>query len=278
MLVDAGAAPRRLLRLRFHAGTSELLALDQRMGMVLVTSEANRGPQENRVAPPPMQITMRLAVPEVLPDGQAVIDAVVQRTRLSGGAPMENPRGRAQVEATLAELVGLRVRARLSTLGVPSALELFVPPGVSAAMRQQLDQIRDSLDKLYIRLPEQPLGVGATWIVPMRSSIAGMVVDARYRYTLARLDAASASFSVEIAFAAPPQSLRIGDATATFESLTGSGKGFVSMQWDHLVPSWAVTSLVEGSFTVAGSDGSAAHSTLHLDIGMVAKPGDHTEE
>lgn len=278
VLVDAGTAPRRPLRLRFHAGTTEFLALDQSLRMVLVTNDANHGRDENRVAPPPMQLTMRLGVPKVLPDGQAVFDAVIERTRLSDHVPLENPQGRRQMEATLAELVGLRIQGRLSTLGVPSELKLFVPPGTSAEMRQQLDQLRDSLDKLYIRLPEQPVGVGATWIVPMRASIGGITADVRYRYTLTRLDATSASFSVAIAFAAAPQSIRIDDTTTTFESFAGSGKGFLSMQWDHLAPNSAVTSLIDGSFTVASSDGSELHSTLHLDIGMTARPSEHTED
>ena len=279
-LLDAGAAPRRPLRFRFRAGATEFLEFDERLRMVIVASDAKLGRHESRTEPPTIRMTIRADTPEVAADGRAAIDFVVERVRALDDAAMEPP-ARAGLETRLAELVGLRIRSRLSTVGVPSAIELDLPPGASAAERQLLDGLKDSLGKLYIPMPEQPVGIGATWIVTVRSPINGITSNVRYRCTLTRLDAASASFVVALQFASDRQEMHVGSApgiTTMLESLTGSGKGSVTVQWDHLVPISAVTSLVDGSFTVTGSDGSELHSTLHMDIGLASRQGKHVED
>lgn len=278
-VLDAGAAPRRPLRFRFHAGATEFLEFDERLSLVVVAGDATPGRQENRTEPPTIRMTIRADTPEIAADGRAAIGFVVERVRLLDDIALEPP-ARAGLETRLAEIVGLRIRGRMSTLGEPSDVELDMPPGAGAAERELLDKLKDSLGKLYIPMPEQPVGVGATWIVTVRSPIGGITSNVLYRCTLTRFDAASASFAVALQFAADPQDMRVDGApgiTTHLESLTGSGKGSVTVQWDHLVPISAVSSAVDGSFTVATGNGSELHSTLHMDLALASRQGKHVE-
>lgn len=279
-VLEAGAAPRRPLRFRFHAGATEFLEFDERFSTLIVTGDAKPGRQENRTEPPTIRITIRAAVSEVAADGQAAIAFVVERVRTLDDVALEPP-ARAGLETRLAELVGMRIRGRLSALGVPSDIVVDLPPGVSAAERQMLDRLKDSLDKLYLPMPEQPVGVGATWIMTARTPVNGISSTVRYRCTVTRLDAASATLAVALQFASDPQELHIDGAhgvTTMLDSLTGSGKGSMTLQWDHLVPISAVSSSVDGSFTVTGSDGSELHSTLHMTIALASRQGKHAED
>ena len=159
-VTERGSRPRRYLRYDWTEGQKETLGVDIRMH-----SETSLGIESSgHIEVPTLRMTVTIEVLEVFANGDYLVEQ--QLTEL--GVPMGEAGDMAEareIEAVLASIIGLRVRARVNDRGVLLLSETHYPPGMEPAADDTLDPGLDAMAALIQPLPEQRVGIDAVWRV-----------------------------------------------------------------------------------------------------------------
>lgn len=235
-LVSNGAAPRKALRYGFKVGKSEFAQADVN---VSATSSTNDAQVKDVRKTPTIRTVLKLDVVEVLPDGSAKIDANVERVTVLRDAPQLDEHARTALEQLMADVVGAKGHATVSSRGVPSNLGMEIPPGSDGDHKNIFEAVGSILGALFVALPEEELGVNATWDVVARTPSSGVMSDVKRTYTLKELRADSARMDLASTMAASSkQPVRVMASTGVSSqllSLTGQGTGKITMPFARLV-------------------------------------------
>lgn len=157
-VLERGQAPQKQLRLHPSAGSV------QRLSVVSESSTTLRDAGSRKPMPPSPGLRMVLSaeVLRVSPDGDVDYRFVLEGMDLlvADGTPA------APVEALRKELEplpGLTGEGRVSATGRSNAFTLKLPPGLSAPLRAQTQQMQSMLSGMGTFLPSEPVGLGASW-------------------------------------------------------------------------------------------------------------------
>jgi hypothetical protein len=267
-----GAAPRRALRYKFKAGTTEYLEMDMKMSMGMSMG----GKSAPKTDLPTIRTLMRIDAKEVTPEGDLRCDLSTEKVDVLDDVAVD-PKLRAAVEKEMKGIVGLHGKARISARGVASETEFDLGPGASETLKSQLDTIRDSVRQMSVPFPEEEVGKGAKWDVTSRVPLGGALVDSKTSYTLTKLEADRADAEIAITMSAPPnQPMHIGalppGATATLDSVAGTGSGKVSPSFVRLVGTSTTKIAMESSFSVT-MKGEKAQMKMKSEIAAATRPG-----
>lgn len=191
-LITPGRAPLRVLRYAPRAGTKARIELVLETGMTA-------GPRT--IVIPPIALELELAVERVDPDGRARI-----RTTVVGAAA--RPRDGANVpEPVLAQMTnslrGAAFSAMLGPDGRVDDVKLESSQGLPPSIAAQLAEIQHSAGQVAMRLPHEPVGVGATWTTRRELPQQGVRLIAATTTTVTAIDGDRVSFSSITTLAAP---------------------------------------------------------------------------
>jgi hypothetical protein len=104
---------------------------------------------------------------------------------------------------------------------------------------------------MFVQFPEADIGVGGTWQIVSRSTIAGVKWTKKATYTLRELTDDQATVDVSIAMRAASQALRVEpNATTTLESGEGSTTGQAFVPRHGLVTPRSSQTTTEASFLI----------------------------
>ena len=171
-LLEAGAEPRKGLRLHPSPGDKQTLHLTLKMAIETKMGEM----QSQAMKLPAMTMTMDTTVKDVSDKGDITYELVMGETTLA-----DDPGGNAQLaelmKTALGGIKGMSGTGTVSSRGLAKGMEFKVPTGVDAQTRQVMDQMRDSFSSIAAPLPEEAVGPGARWEakIPIRSQ--GMTID-----------------------------------------------------------------------------------------------------
>jgi hypothetical protein len=171
-LLEAGAEPRKVLRLHPSPGDKQTLHLTLKMAIETKMGEM----QSQAMKLPAMTMTMDTTVKDVSDKGDITYELVMGETTLA-----DDPGGNAQLaelmKTALGGIKGMSGTGTVSSRGLAKGMEFKVPTGVDAQTRQVMDQMRDSFSSIAAPLPEEAVGPGARWEakIPIRSQ--GMTID-----------------------------------------------------------------------------------------------------
>jgi hypothetical protein len=171
-LVSAGDEPRTALRLQPEAGSTQSMGVSIEMGVVAKVGDVDAP----AVKLPPMQMTMDVAVKEVSPEGDITYDITMGEATLAE-APDTNPQIVEAMKSSMANLKGMGGTAKVSNRGLSLDSQVKTPAAAGPEARQTVDQINDSIARMALTLPEEPVGVGATWEATMPVKSQGMTID-----------------------------------------------------------------------------------------------------
>jgi hypothetical protein len=270
-VVDAGAAPRKALRYKFKAGTTEYVEMDMKMSMGMAMG-AKAAPRTDL---PTVRTLMRIEAKELTPEGDLRCAFSADKVDVLKDVQVD-PKLRGAVEKEMAGVVGMHGRARISPRGVATETEFDLAPGASETVKGQMDTMRDAIRQMYIPFPEEEVGKGAKWDVTSRIPLGGALIDSKMAYTLTKLEADRAEADIAITMTAPPnQPMQIGalppGATATLDGVSGTGAGKVSPSFVHLVGTSSSKISMESSFSVA-MKGEKAQMKMLSDVTAASRP------
>ena len=182
-LVQAGAEPRRVLRLHPQAGEKQSVSMTLKMTMDLKMGDM----QSQAMKMPGMQMAMDATVKTVSENGDIDYDFAMGDVSV-----MDEPGALPQVvdaiKSSLSGLKGIAGTGKLSNRGFNKGTEMKLAADAAPQLRQMMDQMKESFSTLAAPLPEEPIGPGAKWEASMPIKSQGMTIQQSATYELVSID------------------------------------------------------------------------------------------
>lgn len=182
-LLEAGAEPRKVLRLQAQAADTQKIKLVVRMKMGVVAPEM---PSEMMTLPP-MSLAATLTTKEVTGAGDALVEIVIDEAGVlqEAAAPAVAVK---EMEQQVASLKGLIMIGTVTDRYFTKKIEAQIPAGVSAEKRESLEKIKEAFANADFILPEEAVGVGAKWELKKKTKEQGMNIDETIRHELVSIE------------------------------------------------------------------------------------------
>lgn len=175
-LLEPGAEPRQTLRFQFAEDRPRVVSSEFSINQS-VTLDGNRMPEM-----PAIPMTSRFKIsPLQHSNGTADYELEIVEVNLQQPDNLDPPT-LAVLQQTLSLLTQIRVKLSLNDRGqVTNARNLSELPEGADALGFSLEQF---VDAIGIPLPEEPVGVGASWAVSMNIEFEGIEITQEAVYTL----------------------------------------------------------------------------------------------
>ncbi len=236
-LLEAGAKPRKALRLHPKAGDKQSLDLT-----IKWTMDVPLGEMGNQVMKmPPMKISADVTVKSVAPGGDIAYDLVITDSGL-GEEPDAMPQAVEALKASMTGLKGRTGKGVMSDRGVSKALDMDVPPDADPQMRQTVEQMTEAFCRMAVKLPEETVGRGAKWEYKDRLKSQGMTRDEASSYEVVSIEGERLTAKSTSADSAPKQKIQnpaMQGMEMELNSLSGTSHGTVLTDLGRLFPSKA---------------------------------------
>ncbi len=186
-LLDAGAEPRSELRISVQAGDAESMRLTQSQS-IDQTIDGLEVPSAGAVT---TAATTDIEV-ESAENGVFVVTSITSGAEIVD-AP--SPGAAAQAEAAMAELIGIGNRFTMDDRGRVLANE---PVGLDGVDNAMVDELLGGTSGTEIAspLPDEAVGIGATWEVVQRIPVFGLEIEQVLVYELVSIDGSVVELAV----------------------------------------------------------------------------------
>ena len=203
---NAGAEPRRVVRIELPAGADE--HAESLVDLSITSSTTNTVLETGTKAVTFPTITLRehWKVLETLPDSSARI--VVENDRVTTESDVPDPKTQAMFDRILERLRHRRDTFRLLPDG--SRADVHIDDG-----RAQSPDLQGAESDVDVIFPSTPIGVGAEWVVTRPLASNGVQWHDTRTYRLRALDDATASVELQVVADAPPQALSVTPTSST---------------------------------------------------------------
>lgn len=182
-LLEAGAEPRQVFRLQAQATDVQKVKLTVRMKMGVVAPEI---PSEMMTLPP-MTLAATLTTKEVTPEGDALVEIVIDEAGVlkEAAAPAEAVK---EMEQQVAGLKGLKMTGTVTDRYFTKKIAAEIAPGTSPDKRESLEQMKEAFANTEFILPEEAIGVGAKWELKKKAKEQGINIDEVIRHEIISIE------------------------------------------------------------------------------------------
>jgi hypothetical protein len=156
--------------------------------------------------------------------------------------------------------------------------DVQVPPNADATVRDMAGKMRESLMQFASPVPEEPVGVGATWEVTSHPSAGGLLLTQKAVQKLVARKGSQVQTRAVVKSFAGPQEMKSdklpAGARMQAQSLQASGSGFANWGLDHLVPDRSETkvrSLLNATLTMA-EESVPMKAEAEIEIALTRAP------
>ena len=233
-LLQAGAKPRKKLRLHPKPGDQQTVEMTLKMAMDIQVGEMPSQPMKM----PLMKMTMNLTVKSVSHDASITYEMVMTDVSVADEADAL-PQVVEAMKSSLAGLKGLSGTGVMSDRGLNQCLEMKVPPGADAQLRQALEQAKNAFSQMAAPLPEAAVGPGAIWEFKEPIVSQGMTMDQTATYQLLSREGQRVSLKSTIVQSAAKQKIQnpaVQGLQLDLTSMAGNGKGDLTLELLKTLP------------------------------------------
>jgi len=180
-LLDAGAEPRRVLRLQAKAGEKQTTEMTVRMAMTMGVGDGQV------MKMPPMKMLMGAVPKSISEEGDITCEVIIEDATVAD-EPGAMPQMVEAMKASLRGINGLVVTRTISSRGFSKKTEITTATGSGSGTQQTLEQMKESFSNSEFFLPEEAVGTGAKWEVRQKIKTQGMTVDQTTTFQLASME------------------------------------------------------------------------------------------
>ena len=264
-LTSPGTGTRSPLRFAARRGTRSTLTMSMKMAIGIEVGG-------NVVPPTPtpaIRMVMSVTVIGVDPAGDMTYEMKTRKVEALPGKGV-TPEVLASTTAALAGMSELAGRATVTSRGFARDVSLDVPATATQQTRDMLGGMKQSLSQLSAPLPEEPVGIGATWDTTTVLEQNGMRLTQIAHYTLLARTRTRASLGVTIEQHALPQTIVANGLKLELVSYEGGGAGQTAFDLGMLVPRRS-TVKVHSALEMKMPGNDALKMKLDLEMGMTGK-------
>lgn len=241
-LLNAGTAPRQQLRFKPVVKAEQTATMTMNIDMAMSVS----GQPMPQVKLPATVMTMQTVVTKIDANGDihyqfSYTNADVVTT------PTTPPKQLDIMRAQIKKMVGTKGSVVVDNRGRTKTASFVFPKTLDANMKQQMEQMTNSLEQLSSPVPEQAVGIGAKWQVSSSPKIGGMNLAQTATYQLVSFQDNVAILSVDIEQHAKQQNFtRPGLPSGTL-TLDAQGQGQLTQRLNQLMPIRSAVSINSNS-------------------------------
>lgn len=268
-VADPGAEPRRALRYKYRADMKDAMVME----LVMRMSMEFGGNSVPEIRIPPVRATIAISDTSLTPSGNLRYTGTWTETTVVAGP--DTPRQMVEaLEAEYKTLTGLVVKAEVTPRGVVEEIAVTLPKSASQQSKQLFESMEQALRQIMSPLPEEPVGVGASWTVAMKVETQALTVSQEATYRLTGAEGDDLKIDVDITQTAPPQDMAPpgmpAGAKVHLDRLESTGKGKMAVNLGSLVPRVEMTLSSDMAMTV---DAEGERQAMKMTMGIDAKMG-----
>jgi len=253
-LIRPGDEPRRVVRFTPSVGDKQTAAMTIKMNQKM-TLGGNQLPSQPI---PPQKITMEIEVTDVAENGDITFE--FEYTDMVVLDDPGNPSPLAEtLETALKPMIGSTGSGILSNRGITRKGEFNASDGLSPQLKQMLDGMKESLNRLSSPVPVEPIGRGAQWKVVQEVTANGMKLTQTSTHEILRIDENGFEMSVAIKQTAEPQDIQnpmLPPGTQLkLDSLDSNGTGKSTLMENSILPvssQLTIQTVADMSLDIAG--------------------------
>ena len=270
-LVEQGAAPQEVIRFRPDKGSSGTVVMDMKIEQSMEVG----GNQLPAAKLPGQRFTIAYNVSDVSPSGD--IEFEYEYTKVEIVDDPDNPSPiAAQIGQMSKPLEGAKGTAVVTSRGLTKSADLEVPPGVSPQLRALLDGMKQSMERLCLPMPEEPIGVGGKWTVSQDIAANGVSLQQTSTCELAGTDDDRYTIDIDITQKANEQQINAPGlppgAKVTLQSLTSQGAGQLIITSASVFPEQS-SMKIDSQTKINSTVGENSHSMVtNMKMEMTIKP------
>jgi hypothetical protein len=234
-LLDAGAEPRQVLRLKLAAGATDALDVEVQLDEKMRLS----GRDLPNPSPPRVRLTVATKVSAVADDGVASYDLSVSKAEVQDLEAAPGPAQRLMPQV-LEAIRGVSVAARVTADGRTDQAPYPRPTTGTPQVQALVASYLQALQNLAVPLPTEPIGVGGRWQVEQHIQQGRIAVLQTLVYEIMAIDGdvvqtrVTTTQAIDLAAAAADL-----PAGATVKSLEGTGTGEKTLELTRVLPTSA---------------------------------------
>ena len=270
-VLDYGEGEKRALRFELAEGAEEAFSMTMSMSMT------------NQIG----EFSMPIELPLMTMSGTTRIESIEGDLITSSGTfgKLELD-GNPMIIGLMEQALDAFDRVTLSTVtrtdGSYVSAEINMPQDASPELASQVETMRQSAESNAVRLPAEPIGLGAVWYADVPTENAGIRSVLRTTYTLREVEGTVITLDLETTQFTPGQTFESPEAPGvlvTVESASTTGKGFVECDLTKLNPIYGRSkSTSETELTMKlGEEVQAMTTTVTTEMTYDAEEADSAE-
>ncbi len=266
-LLDAGAEPRKPLRIRAKPGDKQVLDMTMKIAMDMEIG----GLPAQAIKMPGIKMNSEMTVKEVSSDGDITLETVMGEAAITADADVM-PQVADAIKASFESLKGLSGSRIISSRGLAKETDIKLPAGADAQTRQAVEQMRDSFTAMTIGFPEEPVGPGARWEVKLPLKSQGMTIDQTTTYELAALEGQEFTVKSTVTQQAANQQIEnpsMPGLKMDVTKMTAKGTGRATINLAHILPSQATVDSKSEMAMTMNMGGQKQTMTMKMDIHLL---------
>lgn len=272
---NSGAEPH--FRLGFKFDSQEVGAasmLQQKLRFKFAMRGNNDGVATPDIVTPWIEADSTFQVDEISDSSTAKVSLGITKVYIPAVVEAE-PEFQAQLTSQMDQLVDMKCRGTLDASDGMKEVECEFPNSSQEGPTDHLMQVVDTLSSLYIPLPQQPLGKGATWTQTVEGELPGGSSDLVQRIEVIDISERGATLDIKGRVELPPQTqtVQLDDGSIGEISLVRgefSNSSRISFDWStlRLLGSSNSGGIQELRFPMQGAvDGTASSMIeMHIDL------------
>ncbi|TWU46043.1 hypothetical protein Q31b_12210 [Novipirellula aureliae] len=234
-LLEPGSSPRREVRFTPQVGDKQTAVMTVKMDQS-INVNGNKMPSQSV---PAQKMVMLVEVTEVATNGDISFDYTY--TDVDVVDDPNNPSPLAEtIRTMLKPMIGATGRGIVSNCGVMQKGEFDIPEGLAPSIKQMLEGMQDSMDKLSSPVPTEAIGMGAKWQVVQKLEVNGMKLTQTSTHEIESIDDNGFQMKIGVSQKADPQEIKNAMLPAgtsmQLDSLTSSGEGSSKILESSLFP------------------------------------------
>lgn len=265
-LLEAGAEPRKVLRLHPKPGDKQTLGLTMKMAVEMKIGEI----EAPAMKLPAMTMTMDLTVKTVAADGDIAYETVMSDASVAED-PDVLPQVAEAMKSSLGRVKGLSGTGTMSNRGFSKGTDIKAPAGADPQTRQTVEQMKESFAQFALALPEEAVGPGAKWEVKMPLNSQGMTINQTATYQLVSVEGERVTAKSIIAQSASNQKIQNPAMPALMidvKKMAGTGTGEITLDLAQAMPAHGNTDSHSELSMEMNTSGQKQPMTMKVDLNV----------
>lgn len=234
-MFSPGAKPRKKLRYRFSPGSSFRMTITMHMNIQMKILIPGQAPIPQNIQIPPLSLVNVIRCVQRQPNGDARIDSrLVEANPIE--VPGQNPAMVASIKQELQKLRGMAIQYLISDDGNIKTAQIVHQPQMAPQFQQLVTNIQNSFRQMVTPLPQEAVGLGASWAV-INQLTQPFEVKQSTRFQLLKHQGSLLELSVEALQSAQSQKRTVqsmGKSVPVSMSIRSKGQGKTVLRLNSL--------------------------------------------